>query len=307
MINLLLYSVGSGIRMAMPFLLAALGETVTERAGVRNLGLEGIIVVSAFFSFSVAYQTGSPWFALGAGVVTGALIGLLFSWAVVSLGGNQFIIGVMITILGAGLSSYLYKLLFVNSLIEGISGFGAWPIPVLSQMPILGPTLFSRNILVYIGLILVPLFIVLLFKTTVGLKIRAVGENARAAESVGIDTYRIRYLAIIIGSAMAGLAGSYLVLVDLKWFSHGMSAGRGWIALAIVIFGRWNPYRVFWSSMLFGWVYAFQFGLQAMKIAFIPYQIFLMLPYIVILFSLIVNRKELGKPAMLGVPFKKST
>ena len=106
---------------------------------------------------------------------------------------------------------------------------------------------------------------------------------------------------------MTGLAGSYLVLADLKWFSHGMSAGRGWIALAIVIFGRWNPYRVFWGSMLFGWLYAFQFGLQAMKIAFIPYQIFLMLPYVVILFSLIVNRKELGKPAMLGVPFKKST
>lgn len=307
MTNLLLYSVGSGIRMAMPFLLAALGEMVTERSGVRNLGLEGIIVVSAFFSFGVAYQTGSPWLALGAGVVTGALIGLLFSWTIVSLGGNQFIIGVMITILGAGLSSYLYQVFFVNSLIESISGFGALPIPVLSQIPIIGSMLFRQNILVYIGLIMVPLYTILLFKTTVGLKIRAAGENPRAAESLGIDIYRIRYLAIIIGSAMTGLAGSYLVLIDLKWFSHGMSAGRGWIALAIVIFGRWNPVRVFWSSMLFGWIYAFQFGLQAMRIAFIPYQVFLMLPYIVILLSLIMNRKELGKPAMLGVSFKKST
>jgi len=296
----------SGIRMAIPFLLTALGETITERSGVRNLGLEGIILVSAFGSFFVAARTGSAWLGLLAGVLAGGFIGLVLALAVVKVGANQLIVGVMVTTFGWGLSSFLYQVLFGSAIISPLKGFSALPIPLLSGLPFLGSVLFNQNVLVYGGLVAAPLVATFLFKTNLGLRIRACGENPRAAESVGMDVYRMRYVALVLGTMLAGVAGSYLVLADLKWFSHGMSAGRGWIALAIVIFGRWTPYRVLASSLLFGGFYALQFWLQGLSSGVVPYQLLLMLPYLMILVSLMASRQELGKPVALGAPFRRS-
>lgn len=232
--------ISCGVRMAVPFLLTALGETITERSGVRNLGLEGIMLVSAFGSFCGAICTGDSVVGLLVGFLLGGLMGALMAVAVVRLGANQLIAGVMITTLGTGLSSFLYQLGFGRSAIVPLQGFREVAVPILSAFPVLGPSLFRQNPLVYMSFLAVPAVGVFLFRTKFGLKIRACGENPRAAESVGIDVYRVRYLTLVLGSMMAGLAGSYLVLADLKWFSHGMSAGRGWIALGIVIFSKWT-------------------------------------------------------------------
>lgn len=306
MLDFVISVASSGIRLAIPFLLTALGETVTERSGVRNLGLEGIILAAAFGSFYIAYETGNPWLGLAAGILVGGLIGVLLAFSIVRLGANQLIMGVMVTILCAGLSSFLYSRLFGSAIISPIRGFRPVEIPVLSSIPVVGEVLFNQNILAYIALLLVPVLDILLLKTTIGLKIRACGESPQTAESVGIDVYRVRYLALILGSMMAGFGGAYLILADAKWFSHAMSAGRGWIALAIVIFGRWSPYLVLLGSLLYGIIYALQIGLQAMGIRSIPYQFFLMFPYITILLTLVISRRETGKPATLGAPFRRS-
>ena len=174
------------------------------------------------------------------------------------------------------------------------------------QLPVVGRLLFGQNILVYVAMALVPLFAVFLSRTKLGLKIKACGESPQTAETAGIEVYHIRYFALILGSMMSGLAGSYLVLADAKWFSHGMSAGRGWIALAIVIFGRWRPPLVLLGAFLYGAIYALQVGLQAVGINVIPYQFLLMLPYLAILVTLVASQGEAGKPAALGRPFRRS-
>ncbi len=306
MLDFVISVVASGIQMTIPFLIVALGETVTERSGVRNLGLEGIILASGFGTFYITYETGNPWLGLAAGILIGGLIGVFLAFSIVKLGANQLIMGVMVTILCTGLSSFLYSRLFESVIITPIRGFRPVEIPTLSRIPIVGEVLFDQNILAYISLLLVPVLGILLLKTTIGLTIRACGESPQTAESVGIDVYRVRSLALILGSMMVGFGGAYLLLADAKWFSHGMSAGRGWIALAIVIFGRWNPYLVLLGSLLYGIIYALQIGLQTKGIGGIPYQFFLMLPYITILLTLAISRRETGKPATLGAPFRKS-
>jgi len=296
----------SGIRLAIPFLLTALGETVTEKSGVRNLGLEGIILASAFSSFWVAYNTQSAGLGLAAGLLVGGFIGVFLAIVMVRLGANQLITGVMVTILCTGLSSFLYSKLFGSAIISPLSGFKPIHIPVFSDVPFLGKVLFSHNPLVYAAIALVPLFSFFLSRTNTGLRIRACGENPQTAESVGINVYRVRYFSLVFGSMMAGFAGSYLVLADAKWFSHGMSAGRGWIALAIVIFGRWNSPLVLLGSLLYGVIYALQVGLQTLHIRVVPYQFLLMFPYLMILVTLLISRRETGKPAALGRPFRRS-
>lgn len=293
------------VRIAVPFLLAALGETISQRSGVLNLGVEGMMLMGAFSSFVGAYFTGSLWLGVFLGMIIGGLMGLLMAFMSVTLRANQVITGVIINIFSWGLVAYLTRVIFRASYIAAPVSFEPINIPVLSQIPVLGPILFQHNILVYLAIIFTPLTSFVLMRTTLGLKIRAVGENPQAADTLGVNVYAIRYLCVIFGGVMAGLGGTFLSLAYQNVFAEYMIGGRGWIAVALVIFGTWNPYKVFGGALLFGSINAFQLRLQAVGVK-IPYEYLLMLPYILTIIALIlIVRRKVGAPASLAVPYKR--
>ncbi len=294
------------IRMAAPLLLAAIGELFAQRSGVTNLGIEGMMVIAALAGFLASYFTGSPWLGVLAAIIAGMLASLIHAFLSVSVGANQFISGIVLSLFGLGVTSYIFRVIVgIPRVPPTANPLESIHVPVLSKIPVLGPILFQSNILVYLGLVLVPLSAFILFRTTAGLKIRAVGENPRAADSLGINVNRIRYLCIIFGGAMAGLAGVFLSLGHLNLFLEGMVAGRGWMAFALVFFGSWNPYRILGGALIFGGVEAFQFRLPAIGIV-IPSKLLLMLPYIAVIIALLLTyRKKIITPAALGVPYRR--
>ena len=295
----------STVEFSTPILLAALGEVLTERSGVMNLGIEGIMLIGAFCGFWGALTTGNPWFGILLALIAGALVGVLKAFFSITLKANQVIAGLAIWILGIGLSTYLSRT--VLGIIPGtimIPGLEKAPIPLLSNIPFIGEIFFNHNVLVYLTLLLVPVLHFILFKTTIGLKIRAVGENPRVADTLGVNVFLIRYLCTIIGAALMGVAGSYLTLGRLFTWVEEVTAGRGWLALAIVFFSKRYPFKALLGAWLFGAAYALQYHLQAMNIG-IPYQFLLMLPYIVTIVTLlgIIGREE--APAALGIPYSR--
>ncbi|MEM2913811.1 MAG: ABC transporter permease [Candidatus Bathyarchaeia archaeon] len=294
----------SGIRLAIPILLAAIGELFAERSGILNLGVEGIMLMGSFIGFNVALSTGDLWLGIMAGILTGVIMGMFMAFMSVTLRVNQVICGLAVWMVGLGLSSFLFRVTGGHTATARVEGFKALYIPFLSEVPILGPVLFRHTILVYISLILVPISALILFRTTFGLKIRAVGENPRAADALGINVALIRYLCIIFGGIMAGLGGSVLVLTYIKMFTEGMTGGRGWIAIAIVIFGKWNPYKVLVGALLFGLVDAFQLNLQALGTP-IPPQFLQMLPYILTILVLVGALGKAGVPLALSKPYSR--
>lgn len=292
------------VRMTIPVLLSAIGETFSERSGVLNIGLEGIIVIGAFSGFVCAYYSGSVALGLLGGAVSGLIMGFLISFLSVTLGINQMISGIAINSLGAGLTSYLYRLLFdVMVIPPQAPSLSVIRIPLLGDLPFVGEVLFQQNILVYITYIIVPLAAVVLYKTTFGLKVRAVGEYPKAAETVGVSVAKIRYRAICICGVLSGIAGTYLSIGQLNMFMDGISAGRGFIALAAVIFGKWNPVGVMGAAFLFAFADALQLRLQSIGFD-IPYQFLVMLPYVLTTIALIGVGRGNG-PAALGSPYKK--
>jgi len=221
----------------------------------------------------------------------------------VSLRTNQLVAGLAIWLLGIGLTSLLYRLTFgVVTMAPRIQEVPQIHIPVLSTLPVVGPILFQYDALVYLALLLVPLTQILIFKTNFGLKIRTVGENPRQADALGVSVFKIRYLAVIIGGAMAGIGGSYLALVTTGSFLENITAGQGWIALAIVIFGRWRPFWILMGAWIFGMVDALQLGLQAIG-TLIPAEFLLMLPYILPIVIMAFMYKRSAAPAALTIPY----
>lgn len=293
------------VRMATPLLFAGLGETFGQRSGVLNLGLEGIMAVGALAGFGGAYFFGSPWAGVATGLLAGGLFGLVMALMSVGLQANQVITGVMLFIIAGGLVTFLNRVVFGGSYIPPrTAGFEALPIPVLSEIPVLGPILFRQNVLVYLAFLLVPLLAAVMTHTTWGLRIRAVGDNPRAADSLGVNVYAVRYWAVIFGGALAGLGGAFLPLGYMNMFADNITAGRGWIAIALVIFGRWNPYMVLAGSLLFGGVDAIQLRLQALGLA-VPYQFMLMAPYVLTILALLSMRGRVEGPGALTVPYRK--
>jgi len=296
------------IELSTPILLAALGEIVAERAGVMNLGIEGIMLVGAFFGFWAVYATGVPAWGLFAALLLGGLLGLLMSFLSISLRADQVVSGLSLWILGIGLSTYLSRK--VLGIVPGgvmINGLKPIHVPVFGEIPLLGPVFFRQNILVYFTLALVPLTWFILFRTKIGLKVRSIGEAPRVADTLGINVLRFRYICVIIGSALAGLAGSYLTVGRLYTWVEEVTAGRGWLAIVVVLFGRRDPAKALLGAWLFGGVYAFQYYVQAMGVG-IPYQLLLMLPYLVtagslVAVTIILRREE--APAALGVPYTR--
>lgn len=290
---------------ATPLLLAALGETVAERAGVINIGLEGILLAGAFAGMVGSYFTGSPIVGLLLGGASGILLALLFAGLTVGLGADQIIIGVSLNLLVVGLTGVLYRGFFgVTGQALTVHTFSPLSPPFLSSIPFIGPVLFHHTILVYLAFFLVPISGFLLFHTRAGLQLQAVGDHPQAAETLGISVVSIRTIAVIIEGVLGGIAGSYLSLAYSNTFIEGMSAGRGFIALAIVIFGRWRPWAVLGGALFFGAATALQFHIQALGSA-LPYQWVLMLPYILTLVTLAIASTRINPPLALGQVYKR--
>jgi len=291
------------ITAATPLVLASIGELVTERTGVLNLGVEGMMVMGAAIAFAATQMTGSPYIGILAGIAGGALFSLLFGFLTLTLVANQVATGLALTILGLGVSGQ------IGESFIGMSGAKLQPIaiPLLSDIPVIGPLLFKQDIIFYISIALVVGVNWFLFKSRAGLKIRAIGDNHGSAHALGIHVIRTRYLAVMFGGACAGLAGAQLSLVYTPQWVENMSAGRGWIALALVVFASWRPWRVLAGGYLFGAVSISQLHAQAFGIG-IPSQFLSALPYaatVVVLILISHNRRmtQINTPACLGKPF----
>ncbi len=287
------------VQSGTPVLFATLGEMLTEKGGILNLGVEGMMSVSALGAFLVAYSTGSPWLALLAGGATGVAMGAVHGLVTITFLGNQVVSGLALTIAGLGLTSYL------GTPYIGLAaaGFDAWDLPLLSSIPVLGPVFFKQNILVYLSYIAPLLLWFFLRRTSTGMAVRASGEMPQAAYSAGLDPVRMRWLALGLGSFLIGLGGAYLSLAYTHLWSNGLSGGRGWIAVALVIFAFWRPGRAVLGAYLFGGVMAFQLRLQAAG-THLPSSLLLMLPYGLTIAALAVSSvrgAETSAPEALGL------
>jgi simple sugar transport system permease protein len=293
----------AALRLAAPLLLAALGELVVERAGVVNIGIEGMMLVGAFAAFAAASASGSP--ALGAAAAVGAALalGALFAAAAVLARADQIVVGTAVNLLALGATGLALRAGFP----EGPSdapGVADVALPGLAQLPFLGPVLFRQSPYAWLALALCAAVAVFLARMRAGLALRAVGEAARAADAEGVSVPAVRCAAVLFGAAAAGLAGSILTLSQSHVFSEGMTAGRGFIALTVVIFGRWRPAGVLGAALFFGLASALQFRLQARGLG-IPYPLFLMFPYAVTLAVLAVATGGGRAPADLGRPYAR--
>jgi ABC-type uncharacterized transport system permease subunit len=305
----------SGIRLAIPVFLAALGEIITERGGVLNLGLEGVMLAGGLAGFMGAFYIenlpngGSllwfaPWFGIIMGILAGIAMGWIMAVLAVTLRTDQVIASVTLVILGQGVTTYIFRQQF-EELTARIVGFEEVPIPLLSKIPFFGPVLFNHDVMTYISVLIMVLGWYFLFHTTWGLKIRSVGEHPAAADTSGVNVNRVRYSAVLIGSALTGLGGAVLTVAQLHIFDEGITAGRGWIAVALVIFARWRPILALAGALLFGIANALQFRIQAMNIEALPYEFLLMLPYILTILVLLQRIRKSESPAALGTAYIK--
>lgn len=291
------------IRMAVPLIFAGLGELYSERSGVINIGLEGLMTMGALGGFFGSYFSGSPWIGLLVGLGSGILTNLIFGYATISRNGDQIVNGMALNILALGVASYVYRSYFgIRVTPVRAPGFANIQIPLLKDIPVLGEGLFVHNPVVYLAVLLVVLSYIFLYKTSWGLMLRATGEHPRAVDTLGINVKKEKYLACILCGALAGMGGAYLTLAYMNMFMEGMVAGRGFIALAVVIFGRWMPGGVLMASLLFGFTEALQLRLQALGVA-VPYQFLMMLPYLLTMFALLLFVGKSVSPAANGKPY----
>lgn len=296
---------GSAIKLATPILAASLGEIYTQRAGVMNLGLEGTMLMGALMGFLGAYLSGSLLIGVLCGIAAGILMSTIMAFLSVTMKANQVIAGTALTILGSGLAAFIYRAVFgLQKVPPQVQNFSTVNIPLLSDIPVLGPIFFQHNTLVYLIFLLVPITWFVLEKTVLGLRIKAVGEHPRAADSKGISVGRVRYTAVMIGGAYAGLAGAFLTIAYMNSFTENIVSGRGFIALAVVIFARWKPGIAMWGSLLFGFANALQIRLQALG-APIPNQFLLMLPYVITIIVLVSVSKKAEFPAAYTQPYSR--
>jgi general nucleoside transport system permease protein len=299
------------IRAGTSLVYATIGEIYTQRSGVLNLGLEGTMLMGALGAFATAYHTGSVWAGVAAAMIIGALMSLIHSVLTVTLRADQTVSGLALTIFGTGLSSFLGQRLGPGGKpLVGLVGprFERVNVPGLSDLPILGRALFQQDLLVYIMIFVVPLAAFWLYKTRPGLHLRAVGESPQTADAKGINVYKIRYLYTMFGGALVGLGGAHLSLSYTPGWTENLTGGRGWIAVALVIFATWDPGRAVLGALVFGGINAIQFRMQAAGTT-IPAAFLGMLPYVftIVVLTLITGleslRKRGGPPAALGLPY----
>ena len=292
----------SGVRLATPYLFAALGETFAQRSGVLNLGVDGIMLLGAFFAFYAAYLTGNAWLGLLAAMIVGAMMGLLMALVSVTLKAEQGISGIGLYLFGLGMSSLLFKMLIGS--VQTVEGFADLPIPYLQDIPILGPIFFEHNLLVYLAYLLVPIAAFVINRTGFGLKVRAVGHNPEAADSLGVSVDRVRYATLTIGAALAGVAGASLSIGLLNLFQENMTNGLGFIAVALVYFGGWRPVGVLLGSLLFSTVNALQLWIQVLGLP-IASDLAVMMPYVLTIVALALSVRHVRQPAALTKPYER--
>jgi len=299
-VSLLAHAVQAGT----PLLLATVGEIYSERSGVLNLGLEGIMIMGALTGFLVSFRTGNVALAVLATALVGSLISLIHAFLSITLKANQIVSGLAISIFGLGMSGFLGRPLIGQT----ASKVQPMPIPYLQDTPILGPIFFRGDVLIYVSIVVSIVMWFVLFRTKLGLNIRSVGENPSMADTLGVNVDLTRYACVLVGGALGGLGGAYLSIVYTPLWIEGMTAGRGYIAIALTIFAMWNPLRAILGAYLFGGVIALQFRLQAVGIGTEAPQLLLMLPYVVTIVTLVIMssaalKKRLGVPASLGIPY----
>jgi len=292
----------SGIRLATPYLYASIGETFSQRSGVLNLGVEGQMLLGAFAAFYVAINTGNLWLGVLTAMGVGALMGLAMAFVTVNLHAQQGISGIGFYLFGLGMSNLLFQRMVGT--VETVQGFPEIDIPLLSKIPLVGNIFFSQNILVYIAFLLVPAAWFVLNKTTIGLKIRAVGENPEAADSLGVSVAGVRYLTTILGGTLSGIGGASLSIALLNVFQQNMTAGLGFIAVALVYFGGWRPWGVLTGALLFSMVNALQLWIQVLGIP-IASELAVMMPYILTIVVLVLSVSKVRSPSALTKPFER--
>lgn len=301
-ITVLVGILASGIRLATPYLYAAIGETFSQKSGVLNLGVEGQMLLGSFAAFYVALTTGNLWLGMLAAMLVGALMGLAMAYVTVNLHAQQGISGIGFYLFGLGMSDLLFQRLMGT--VETVKGFPKIHIPWLSDIPGLGEIFFSQNVLVYGAYLLVPLAWFVLNKTTLGLKIRAVGENPDAADSLGVSVARVRYFTIILGGTLSGIAGASLSIALLNVFQQNMTSGLGFIAVALVYFGAWRPVGVLGGALLFSLINSLQLWIQVLGIP-IPSDIAVMMPYVLTILVLVATVSRVRAPSALTKPFDR--
>jgi simple sugar transport system permease protein len=301
-LNVLVGILASGIRLATPYLYATIGEAFGQRSGVLNLGLDGQMLLGAFAAFYVAFTTGNLWLGLLAALIVGALMGLAMAFVSITLQAEQGISGIGFYLFGLGMSDLLFQQMLGS--VETVSGFPPLNFPFLSDIPILGRVFFSHNLMVYMAYLLVPVAWFILNKTTFGLKVRAVGENPGAADSLGVSVSRVRYVTVTLGGALSGIAGASLSIALLNVFQQNLTNGLGFIAVALVYFGGWRPAGVLIGSLLFSLVNALQLWVQVLRIP-IPSEYAVMMPYVLTILVLVVAGQRVRPPAALTKPFER--
>ncbi|MFQ5913821.1 MAG: ABC transporter permease [Nitrospinota bacterium] len=303
--DLLISILQAAVRSGTPILFACVGEIYAERSGILNLGVEGMMLVGAIAGFYTSFLVQSPLAGVVAAAMMGALISLIHAYITISLRADQIVTGLTLTVFGTGLSGF-----FGQPMIGQLApGFASLSVPGLSQIPYIGRILFQQDALVYFSYLLVPLTWWVMFKTHLGLSIRSVGENPDTADSLGVRVMATRYGCVVVGGALAGIGGAYLSLAYTTMWIEQMTAGRGWIAIALVIFAGWNPLKAFFGAYLFGGADALQLRIQAVGSA-VPAHFLMMLPYVLTIGILVVAtresvRRRLGAPAALCIPYAR--
>lgn len=287
--------VESVVRALIPILLAALGGMICERAGVFQISLEGLMLTGAFAAVAASFATESAAMGVAVALVAGVAMSLVLAYGAVSRGGNAIVLGVAVNLLALGLTSFLLPQLFdVRGVFqhERITALTRYPIPFLEDIPVLGPALFRGSLLQYLAIVAIPLSSLFLFRTSIGLRLRGVGERPMAAATLGVQVVRYKYAAVMFSGAMAGIAGAQLSLGNVVQFAENMTAGRGWIAVVAVLFGRAHPWGVLGASLLFGVTEAMGFRFQGLGL---PVQITQALPYVLTLAALVMARKRFAR------------
>jgi len=294
------------LRIATPLLLATLGELYTERSGVLNLGIEGIMLLGAMVGFSAAHASGSLWLGVAAAALVGAAAGLVMAALAVWLGTSQHVSGIGLTLLATGLAFFCYRLIFGQPAVPpAVVPFAPFAVPGLAGIPWLGPVLFRQTALTYVALLAVPLTWLVLFRTRWGLNLRTVGENPRAADAAGVNVLVMRTQAVVLSGALMAVAGAYLTLAQFSSFTFGVVSGRGWVCIALVVFGQWRPFRSAAGALVFALLEALQLRLQAAGVLNVPYEVLLMAPFVLTIVVMAVVSRDAHAPASLLLPFRK--
>ena len=296
--------IASTLRSTAPILLAALGEAYVERAGLLNLGIEGMMVVGAFSSFLVGLKMDNLMLGFLSAGVAGVLLGLVFGLMTITLRVNQIVVGLGLTIVAHSGCSFLHRVIFGNQFPILFGAGGTNEIPLLSRIPIIGQSVFNQHWLLYIAFLLIPALYVIMYKTRLGLRVRAVGEVPWATDASGVNVFRIRYFTTALGGLLAGLGGAFLSLGDLSFFVPDMIQGRGYIAIVVVMLGKWNPVNVGLGALLFGFSLSLTSALQIIGVNISP-DFILMTPYLVVIAALLIFARSTNLPAALCIPYER--